>query len=342
MKRWTPLLVMVTLSISSPAWAQQGGEDTPPIDPNRCAGEIAGTPDADCVPVLDNFSVAELVGAGLVGVGAATVGILGQEIFGLPKASMGAPEPGSTDYDISRDWNKNFDKDEEMLGGFISRLGNPILPLAAGLYYAGGAFDAWFLEGDYMPDLRHEFLAFTEAVTWTVLVTHSLKFFIGRERPYKQIHGLDPEDVGQTSRETNLSFPGGHTSAVAATMGFMYLDISDALVNDVLKDSNPWTKFFVGRALPFSVTYGMIGLMTYERVWSQEHWLSDNLAGAAIGLTFAHAFYFLHFDDEGNPRRDHYDEAPKPQGISNLKISPVTLTGQRDSTMGLGLGFQWH
>ena len=310
--------------------------------PSSCANEVAGTPEPGCVPTSHNFTTFELIVTGVVGVSAATVGLFGQDIFGLPIPSMGPPLENSLDEKASRKLNTNFNQDEEMWGGVVTRLGNPIVPLAAGLVYASGAMDAWFLESDYMPDFRHEFLAYTAAVTWTILTTHVTKFLVGRARPYQVVHNLKPEDVGQNERETLLSFPGGHTSAIAATIGFVYLDMSDYLVHDLLKESNEWTKFFVGKALPFSLNYGLLGLMIYERVWSQEHWLSDNLVGAAIGLTFAHAFYFLHFDEQGKPRTDHAPDRAGG-GVVNLRLAPTTLThGDQQTSMGLGFGFEWN
>ena len=88
----------------------------------------------------------------------------------------------------------------------------------------------------------------------TVTITNLLKWSVGRERPNKQ---------------STTSFPSGHTSGsfvVAATMNELY-----------------------GRriGIPAYIIAGLVGI---ERIHDNKHWLTDVLAGAALGTVVGRGF----------------------------------------------------
>ena len=91
----------------------------------------------------------------------------------------------------------------------------------------------------------------------TMLVSYTLKYAVGRPRPY------------QSPGEHGHSFPSGHTAA--AFSGASYL-----------QRRYGW---HVGGA-----AYAMAAAAGYSRVWSQNHYWTDVLAGAAIATASSYIF----------------------------------------------------
>ncbi len=150
-------------------------------------------------------------------------------------------------------------------GAFLNvanELGNPtrVLPAAAAL------FGATLLTHN----TRLQDAAFTslESALYAGGVTSVLKNTVGRSRPYR----LDgPYDFDPFSGQK--SFPSGHT-----TLAF-------ALVT-------PWVAYYPG-----PVTYALFGLTTgtaVARVVRGDHWPSDVVAGAAIGILTGYALANRH------------------------------------------------
>ena len=77
--------------------------------------------------------------------------------------------------------------------------------------------------------------------------------------------------------EQLLSFPSGHSTAIAATSFFLAADLSDHLVSGPLKAKGPVTRALVGRVLPYVSAAGLSWLVMYSRIKDQRHWLSDTL-----------------------------------------------------------------
>jgi hypothetical protein len=107
--------------------------------------------------------------------------------------------------------------------------------------------------------VRDELWTQGEAFALTFGLTEGLKYLVGRERP-------DVSDV--------LSFPSGHTSMAfcAATL--------------IARDAGP------ALGVP---AYGVAFLTGFSRVESGRHYVSDVLAGAALGTAVALAVDALHF-----------------------------------------------
>jgi membrane-associated phospholipid phosphatase len=301
------------------------------------------------VPLMDNFTVGELTATGVFTVAASAIGFWGEHIVGFPDNSMGPPDRNSVDWEVAVELNPDPNLDDPFLGNIPNKLGNPFLVVGAGAYYGFGTVGTWVSDADWIWDTRHEFFAYSGAIAFSEVFTQSLKFAVGRDRPYVVRrcnppadpcgqYGITPERNVEPNRQDNLSFPGGHTAATAATLSFIYLDLSDHLVYHTLSDSSPATRLWVGRILPLIPTYGLIALSSYERLYSQQHWLSDEIVGLSAGLAAGNAFYLIHFDDTGDPLRDNRQADDPEAAISDSSFMPTVFSG---GEVGAGWGFSW-
>ena len=102
-----------------------------------------------------------------------------------------------------------------------------------------------------------------EASAFTAVSTEALKFAAGRKRPNET---TDPDEWF----DGGASFPSMHTS-LAFAIGTVFAESGN--------DKYRWLRRIVG--------YGVAGGTAYLRVDHNQHWASDILAGAALGLTTA-------------------------------------------------------
>ncbi|MGB0176677.1 MAG: phosphatase PAP2 family protein [Owenweeksia sp.] len=107
----------------------------------------------------------------------------------------------------------------------------------------------------------------TKSVVISAVITHTLKSVFNRQRPFEG--GDDPDALewfnGRPFQDGNKSFPSGHTTtafAIASGLSNYYND-----------------KWWVG-----AVAYPLAGLTAWSRMYDDKHWLSDIMAGAAIGI----------------------------------------------------------
>ena len=122
----------------------------------------------------------------------------------------------------------------------------------------------WLLAGiQDVPGGWREFGSMLEASAFTAVSTEALKFAIGRERPNET---TDPDQWF----DGGASFPSMHTS-LAFAIGTVFAESGD--------DRYRWLRRLVG--------YGVAGGTAYLRVDHNQHWATDVLAGAALGLTTA-------------------------------------------------------
>jgi membrane-associated phospholipid phosphatase len=105
-------------------------------------------------------------------------------------------------------------------------------------------------------------------------IQFALKFIFGRQRPsYVDYHTLGPEpdfqgpfykNTDALGKKTNSAFPSGHTTGVFAAATVYSLEYKD----------KKWVPFF---------SYGIASLIGLSRITENKHWLTDIVAGAALG-----------------------------------------------------------
>ena len=94
----------------------------------------------------------------------------------------------------------------------------------------------------------------------TALAVQGLKFAVGRARPESATSVLHFEPFHELRHRIG-SFPSGHTASAAALATFL--------------------GFLFPRARP--LLWGLVALAALDRVAQEQHYLSDTLAGAALG-----------------------------------------------------------
>ena len=114
------------------------------------------------------------------------------------------------------------------------------------------------------PSGRVEAYTMLEAAGFSAVTTEALKFAAGRARPNETTRVDD-------WRKSGSSFPSLHASAAFA-------------IGTVLAESGSDDVRWVRRILG----YGLAGATAYVRVRDNVHWMSDTVAGTAIGIATAH------------------------------------------------------
>jgi hypothetical protein len=126
---------------------------------------------------------------------------------------------------------------------------------------------------------HHEAWNMVEAAGLSVTSSYVLKFATGRERP-------NQTDDPNRWRKGGSSFPSFHASAAFAV---------GAVLAESGNDDHRIMRRFLG--------YGAIaGFTAFERLKHNAHWLSDDVAGAALGGATAH--FILERDAESQAARD--------------------------------------
>jgi membrane-associated phospholipid phosphatase len=138
----------------------------------------------------------------------------------------------------------------------------------------GGTWLAARVIGD--PDGRREAGTMFEAAVFSAVAGEVLKKAAGRERPF--IAG-DRSGFG----EDGNSFPSGHVTAAFA-IGTVLAESGN--------DRQRWLRRILG--------YGLGALTAYERMNHDEHWFSDTVAGAGVGI--ATARFLMKRHDTSNNR----------------------------------------
>ena len=145
------------------------------------------------------------------------------------------------------------------LGGSTNDLhdGLPMVAAVAGTW----AYAHWLDNSNGF----HEAWNMVEAGGLSAVDTYALKFVAGRERP-------DQTSDPNSWRKSGASFPSLHAAAAFA-IGTVLAESGN--------DDYRWMRRFLG--------YGTVASFTaFERVKHNAHWLSDDVAGAEIGVATAH------------------------------------------------------
>ena len=132
---------------------------------------------------------------------------------------------------------------------------------------------------------RGEAWAMLEAAGLSGVTALALKYAVGREGPDQT------SDPNQWRKSGGTSFPSFHSTAAFAV---------GTVLAESGNDEYRWVRRFLG--------YGLGAATSYERLKHNAHWLSDTVAGAALGIASAHF---------AMNRRDRTDEE------SGLRLVPV-------------------
>lgn len=151
-----------------------------------------------------------------------------------------------------------------------------------------------------------------ESILLAGMLGGGIKFLAGRQRPYADID--DPYDF-QLWRglkdDRYRSFPSGHTIAAFA------------FASTLTRESQFWAPhaaFYVG-----TVFYGGAGLIGLSRIYNNQHWASDVMAGAAIGTLVGLKVVKYTHSNPGN----RIDRALiKGRKSSLIQVNPVLFSFQ--------------
>ncbi len=117
----------------------------------------------------------------------------------------------------------------------------------------------------------------TEAMLLSTILTGVPKIVIGRARPYVS-HDSSPSDYallrGLKGRDYQ-SFPSGHATTAFAVASAVTAEFSH------WSDGSGW--FPASKVLIGATMYGGASMVALSRMYHNDHWASDILAGAAIG-----------------------------------------------------------
>ncbi len=150
----------------------------------------------------------------------------------------------------------------------------------------GGTWALAAVLGD--KDGYEEGRAMLESAGLTVLSTTMLKYAAGRQRPNETSKVDDWRNSGS-------SFPSMHASTAFAV---------GTILAEYGNDGDRWTRRTIG--------YGLALATSYARVHSNSHWLSDVVAGGALGI--ATAQFTMNRREDRRVKRLSASVAPLPGG----------------------------
>lgn len=166
----------------------------------------------------------------------------------------------------------------------------PAVSLSAGIYTAGLVFDARSVS------LTGRLLA--ESLLYAGTINILLKFLFSRSRPYTNKGNTD---FGNYNFNNDYySLPSGHT-----TVAFTVSTVLSERINNIYAT--------IG-------LYGLAALTAYQRIYSDNHWFSDTVLGAAIGTVIGRAVVKLNESDPYDHNGPDISLVPARNGF-NLGIN---------------------
>ena len=155
------------------------------------------------------------------------------------------------------------------------------------------------------------------------------KDIVGRVRPDLQY--ADPKALGQTAflalraaPDEYRSFPSGHASG-----SFTWASYLDRVIARKVGTRSTTRKIF------FAALYGAAGYIGYTRIREGEHYFSDIVAGAALGVWVSRSNYRAEHPEEFGPRNaERADRRP-----ARVRFYPPRIfNGGEAWTLGIRLG----
>ena len=151
-----------------------------------------------------------------------------------------------------------------------------------------------------------------ESILLAGAIGGGLKLLAGRQRPYADINTPYDFQLWRGFQGDKFrSFPSGHTIAAFA------------FASTLTRETQFWAPhaaFYVG-----TVFYGGAGLIGLSRIYNNQHWASDVMAGAAIGtLVGLKVVKYTH----SNPGNRIDNELIKGKKSSVIQVNPVLFSYQ--------------
>ena len=201
-----------------------------------------------------------------------------------PDASLDRGTVNGFDRPFMASYGKGFDITGDVLTyGFLLA---PVLPVLANIR-------------DWKALLTYGIM-YSEVFYFTCGTTNLIKSLVDRDRPYRY---FGPLPVGQEDDFHN-SFPSRHTALAFMSAGFL----ASAFCAEF--PDSPWK-------LPvISAGYSLAAAISITRILSGSHFLTDILAGAAIGSFYGYLIPYLH----QRPKKGRTEVTLAPQ-IGGLSVS---------------------
>ncbi len=155
-----------------------------------------------------------------------------------------------------------FTNNNNLLLNDVSKYG--LEPWGSGVYL-GPAIAIAFTTGLISHDKKLQFAAYKSAEAWLLAAgaTQVAKQVFHRHRPYES-----PDEPfifdGPGISHDYLSFPSGHTSTAFAT-------------------ATVWARIYADKPWVGVLSYSLATMIGLSRIHDRQHWLSDVMAGAAVG-----------------------------------------------------------
>jgi membrane-associated phospholipid phosphatase len=159
--------------------------------------------------------------------------------------------------------------------------------------------------------MARDLVGFLETFHMKRAITRFTKDLIGRERPaleFAEEDGLGPKEIESLDEKegNHRSFPSGHSSGAFAFASYL----ERALARRIGM-SGP------ARVASFTTLYGAAGYIGYSRLRRDKHYLTDVVAGAALGIGVARYYYRLSHPGEYGAGR-----ASGPRRRSRVSLLP--------------------
>lgn len=215
-----------------------------------------------------------------------------------------------------RDWLRDPDPPDT----FLADHGSNIL-----LY--GGAVALGAMDLTDRPHMTRDLVGYLETYLVVSGLTDLLKSVAGRERPELEFvddiapeDDLTPEEIEEIeeSESNRRSFPSGHASG-----SFAYASYVERAIARRVGMRGP------ARAAVFSGLYGLAGYVSYSRIESDRHYLTDILAGGALGIWVGRTWYRIN-------HRDEFPAKDEPQSALVFHPRPVAVPGGVALMVGIG------
>ena len=196
-------------------------------------------------------------------------------------------------------------KDQRYRKSFPIEFGN----MWGELYFTEALFGGFTIYALYAGDKTAHKIAFeiAQAAFYTFYVNGTLKYIIGRARPYLEQGNQTYVPFSTYTNPDHQSLPGGHTGIVMA------------LTTVLSRNAKPvWLKV---------LTYVPAALSVIGRVYLDKHWTSDVFFGGAIG------YFAATWVVDQHENADENDSKKSQLGIRGINIHPYLS----DDSYGLGL-----